>query len=415
MPPVRASYVKTLLSCIVVVVVTLPLIFVSLAWLATPFAAVAAAVAALVTIAAALLTLAATVVLIRDRRARRGDPDLFMRLNRSRDEAAIVAAGTRRRSGLLRWLAKQLLGHDLLVGDWVEVRSRAEIDATLDDQSCFEQLPFMPEMRQYCGQRAYVLRCAHRVFDYRKSRRMRHLDGAVLLTSLQCDGAHHGGCEASCYMIWKSAWLRRVDANAASVGSAAGARVAVGNVADVPNRRYRCQLTQLHDATRPIGDWSAGNFVRPLVSGNVAPLAFCVGWLTHLFNQLQYRRGGVDVPAFDDDEPQRPDTAHGGDVLLRRDEPVRVRSAGEIRITLNDRSLNRGLYFEPDMLKHCGRRYRVQCVISKLVDVVSGELITMKTPAYVLRDVRFSGERQLFNAQQEALFWRSRWLRRDVD
>jgi hypothetical protein len=37
---------------------------------------------------------------------------------------------------------------------------------------------------------------------------------------------------------------------------------------------------------------------------------------------------------------------------------------------------------------------------------------TMKTPAYLLREVHFSGERQLFNAQHEPLFWRAAWLQR---
>ena len=71
------------------------------------------------------------------------------------------------------------------------------------------------------------------------------------------------------------------------------------------------------------------------------------------------------------------------------------------------------MWFEPDMMKHCGHRYRVQAEIRKIVDIVNGEMRTMKTPAYVLRDVHFSGERQLFNAQYEPLFWRAAWLRRD--
>jgi hypothetical protein len=74
--------------------------------------------------------------------------------------------------------------------------------------------------------------------------------------------------------------------------------------------------------------------------------------------------------------------------------------------------MHRGLWFEPDMLKHCGRRYCVQAEVTKLIDIVTGEMQTMKTPAYILRDVHFSGERQLFNAQYESLFWRGAWLQR---
>ncbi len=67
------------------------------------------------------------------------------------------------------------------------------------------------------------------------------------------------------------------------------------------------------------------------------------------------------------------------------------------------------------MLKHCGRRYRVESEVKKLIDIVTGELRTMKTAAYILRDVHFSGERQEFNAQYEPLFWRGAWLEKDGD
>ena len=40
----------------------------------------------------------------------------------------------------------------LCAGDWVEVRSKAEILSTLDENGRLEGLPFMPQMFQYCGQ-----------------------------------------------------------------------------------------------------------------------------------------------------------------------------------------------------------------------------------------------------------------------
>jgi len=176
--------------------------------------------------------------------------------------------------------------------------------------------------------------------------------------------------------------------------------------------RYACQLTHLHAASQPIGVWSAVNFLRPLIAGNVMPGAFVVGWLTHIFNKIQHRRGGIAFPAFEaavsgSEGPREPRLEAGDQVI--------VRSSGEIRATLNDRSLHRGLYFEPDMLKHCGHRFCVQTEVSKLIDIVTGKMRTMKTPAYILRGVHFSGERQQFNAQYEPLFWRSVWLRRDRD
>lgn len=373
---------------------------------------------ALVALGAVTLACASGVVLFRYRRGALAERDLFLELNRSREPAAIKAGSPARISDVRRWLARRLLGHEFIVGDLVEIKSWAEIRVTLGEDGCLDQLPFMPEMLRMCGQRAYVFRCVHRLFDHRKTRRMRHMDGAVLLVGTVCDGSSHGGCEAACHTIWKSAWLRRVEPRDDTAGarSHAGRSDPVKDAATLQfgtqGPRYACQLTQLHAASQPIGNWSPINFVRPLVAGNVAPAAFVVGWLTHLFNKFQQWRQGVDFPAF---EVAMEDTERREETRFQAGDQVIVRSSAEIRATLNDQLMHRGLWFEPDMLKHCGHRYCVQVEIKNLIDIVTGELQTMKTPAYILRDVHFSGERQLFNAQHEPLFWRGAWLRRDGD
>ena len=53
----------------------------------------------------------------------------------------------------------------LRAGDWVEVRSAAEILATLDERGRLDALPFMPEMLQYCGRRFRVFKSAHKTCD----------------------------------------------------------------------------------------------------------------------------------------------------------------------------------------------------------------------------------------------------------
>ena len=412
------SYIKTTIACLVLVFVALLLVPVSLHGLANALGGWLAAASVLIALVAATFACASIVVLLRYRRGTRCEEDLFLELNRSREAAEIEAAAHSHASRLRRWLARRLLGHDFVAGDLIEVKPWVEIRATLDERGCLEQLPFMPEMLPMCGQRTRVFRCAHRLFDYRKTRRMRHMTGVVLLVRAVCGGSSHGNCEAACHTIWKAAWLRRVEHNdeAAPLSAASGRAEARISAAELPLGTqappYACQLTQLHAASQPIEGFSATNFLRPLIAGNVAPKAFMVGWMTHLFNQLQYLRGGVDFPAFED--ATRADAAVETTPLQAGD-PIIVRSSAEIRATLNGQSLHRGLYFEPDMLKHCGRRYRVQAQVKQLIDIVSGEMLTMKTPAYTLRDVHFSGERQLFNAQYEPLLWRSEWLRRDVD
>src|SRR5258705_3702676 len=94
-------------------------------------------------------------------------------------------------------------------GEWVKVRSFAEISTTLDDRGRLDGLPFMPEMLKYCGQRFRVYKSAHKtcdtIQDWTTMRRMTH---AVHLQDLRCDGAAHGGCQAGCLLFWKIAWLK---------------------------------------------------------------------------------------------------------------------------------------------------------------------------------------------------------------
>lgn len=412
------SYLKTTVACLVLVAAVPLCDLLALYWLPNVVGLLVAAVSVPVEVGAATLACAGAVVLIRYKRDALGERDLFLELNRSREPAAIKTAAPARTTRVRRWLARRLLGHDLIVGDLVEIKTWAEISATLDERGCLEHLPFMPEMLAMCGQRAYVFRCVHRLFDYRKTRRMRHMVGGVLLVGTVCDGSKHGGCEAGCHTIWKSAWLRRVERSNHTAGAPASSdRSAPLRDAGVLQfgtqaPRYTCQLTQLNVASQPIGDWSVINFLRPLVSGNVAPAAFVVGWLTHVFNELQHLRQGVSFPVF---ELALRDGGRREETRLKAGDRVVVRPTAEIKATLNYQFQHRGLYFEPDMLKHCGRRYCVQAEVKKLVDIVTGEIRTMKTPAYILRDVHFSGERQLFNAQYEPLFWRGAWLQGDGD
>jgi len=61
----------------------------------------------------------------------------------------------------------------LKTDDWVEVRSKEEILATLDEKGQLEGMPFMPEMFRFCGQRFQVYKSAHKTCNRRaRSRRI---------------------------------------------------------------------------------------------------------------------------------------------------------------------------------------------------------------------------------------------------
>ena len=90
------------------------------------------------------------------------------------------------------------------------MRSEVEILATLDERGELDSLPFMPEMLQFCGRRFRVDKRALKLCDTIGSTGMYRMRNAVHLAGVRCDGQAHDGCQASCLIYWKEAWLTRV-------------------------------------------------------------------------------------------------------------------------------------------------------------------------------------------------------------
>jgi hypothetical protein len=361
-----------------------------------------AAVGALV-IAASCAT-----VRYRARRSVDGQEDLFLALNRSRSESAL----SEKASSPMRFRAlRRLLGAPpLAVGDWVRIKSLAEIESTLDASGCLDSLPFMPEMRKYCGQTARVYRSVDKVYDYGGKKDLRRMEGVVLLLGLRCDGAAHGGCQAACYLLWKTDWLEKTTGAGVSPANIA-TRMDAERVADTPDamlQTYRCQYTQIVAASRPLRASSVRQYVRPLVAGNVTLPAFAVAIATGLFNRFQSIRGGVGFPWIG--KPSQ--TAPEPQLRLQVGEIVQVRSGPDIAATLNASNRNKGLWFDRDMLKYCGRQFRVAARVERIIDDATGKMVRMKAPCIILEGVDNSGEFLRFSAQHDYVFWREAWLQR---
>lgn len=142
-----------------------------------------------------------------------------------RDGWVATARFTLARVGLVKRPAKvartiegECLG--LKPGELVEVKSRAEIEATLDDCQLTKGLYFQEEMWDFVGQRFRVFK---RVDKYvvEATMQTRPIKNTVLLEGVFCDGSHHDGCAANCYHFWREAWLRRVDEGEPSEGAGA--------------------------------------------------------------------------------------------------------------------------------------------------------------------------------------------------
>jgi hypothetical protein len=97
---------------------------------------------------------------------------------------------------------------DLQPGELVEVRSQAEIEATLDDKGALRGLRFGAEMLPYCGRRARVLARVERIID-EKTGRMLRLRDCIILEDVWCQGTFRALCRRKIYTYWREAWLRR--------------------------------------------------------------------------------------------------------------------------------------------------------------------------------------------------------------
>jgi hypothetical protein len=98
----------------------------------------------------------------------------------------------------------------LKAGDLVRVRSREEIQATLDRWRALKGCGFLGEMAGYCGTNQRVLKRVERFIDERDYR-LKKASGIVLLDGVICSG--NGKCDRCCFFFWREEWLEKLDRN----------------------------------------------------------------------------------------------------------------------------------------------------------------------------------------------------------
>lgn len=325
---------------------------------------------------------------------------------------------------------------NLKAGELVEVRSREEILATLDERGWLEGLPLMPEMLQYCGQVFRVYKRADKTCDTVVPWSMRRMVNSVHL-ELRCDGSAHGGCEAGCLIFWKEAWLKRADKEtipvarlSASPGTApAGTLISVEQLVNANARPdeqgqmlYTCQATELHNFTSPMKWWDPRQYIRDVRSGNLSRefemqsrAGRALEWILVLLKivrafalSLVRERMGVSYPPVAGALEKTP-----LEVLdLQPGEFVQVRSREEILATLDRNKKNRGLLFDGEMLPFCGGIYRVLRRVHHIVDEKTGRMMDMKNPCIVLEGVFCKSDYNRFCPRAIYCYWRENWLRR---
>jgi hypothetical protein len=322
-------------------------------------------------------------------------------------------------------------GLGLKVGDLVEVRSAEEIQATLDDKGELDGLPFMPEMLAFCGRRLTVHKVAHKLCDYIGMTGMRRMYDAVHLTESRCDGSAHGGCQNACSLYWKEQWLKPVGADdPVTPTSEAGRRVLlpllVLNSEKEPfedgETRWSCQATEMpRAAPEKLPLKQLGQYREDVVSGNAGVLAVLKAFLVRLFNRYQDHskrllpgflliRGGLHWGFLKGGVLSgRTPTEH---LDLQPGELVRIKSREEIMATLDENLLNRGMGFDAEMSRFCGRTARVKARATRIVDERSGRMLVMKNPCIILEDIVCEGAFTANCPREYVCWWREIWLER---
>jgi len=327
-------------------------------------------------------------------------------------------------------------------GDWVQVRSKEEILATLDSNGRLDQMPFMPEMLRFCGMKLRVSKRAHKTCDPALGIEGRKMAGTVHLENIRCDGQAHDGCQAHCLIFWKEAWLRPLSTGRDSPLQHIRERRLGCHEADiVRNVRatssdgdalYVCQNTQVKYATSPLPWWDIRQYLEDYSSGNVrlsqlaAAFTFFI-WKTVaeaglgfgtpmrvVYNAFQRVIGGFPYPSGHPEVPKGVATPTCR-LDLKAGDTIRVRSFPDILKTLDGTWRNRGMYFDSEMVPFTEKTYQVQQRLERIIDERTGKMVHFKTDAVVLENVvceaRYAKCRR-FCPRGIYPFWREIWLER---
>jgi hypothetical protein len=295
-------------------------------------------------------------------------------------------------------------------GDLVDVMTPDEILQTLDSEGTLDQMPFMPEMVQYCAKRFHVSRRIDKTCFYGAVSTMREFrgDDVVTLDGLRCSGADHDGCQKACMIFWREAWLRKVQDNhpVQRVESDSIARLRARLKTSTGPNTYFCQASQLWLATNHLPQWKrvlkcfstvrAGNCTVWEMAERISVWLF---WRIRRMFRGQYARGNrKSTPA--------------GSLNLHSGELVEVQPMEKITETTNARGYNRGLSFSPGMRLLCEQQRCVERKLEKIIVDGTGEMRQLHDTVYLEGSYCSCAHVALGGCPRgEFAYWREIWLR----
>ena len=279
----------------------------------------------------------------------------------------------------------------------------------------------MPEMLQFAGREFPVRSSAHKTCD--GAAEIRKMDNTVHLEGLRCDGSAHDGCQAACPLFWREEWL----GPASEPQPAASAMTDEAALATlIPKTRrtndsgesvYRCQATDVRPASRPLSQFDPRQYIRDLTSRNITLRVFVVGLAVHAFKKYQLLtervlprrlriKGGKPYPFY-----QGTGTGERTPIVdMAPGQLVEIRKKDEIMPTLGPDNRNRRMWFDSEMMPHCGARATVDRHVQRIIDESTGKMIKLGD-CVVLDNVVCQGIYHRFCPRELDVYWRSAWLR----
>jgi hypothetical protein len=303
-------------------------------------------------------------------------------------------------------------GKELHEGQTVWVRPLQEILGTLDADGTLDGLPFMPEMARYCEQ-SFQVSCLP-IRTCVEGYGFRGLNDTVFLEGLRCDGGFHDACQRECLLFWRKAWLSDV-APGPTDGDAE--RTAVLAIAALPVRRgdrFFCQSTQLAAATCELPPATRPSLMQRLHQHGARLWRGEIGvgeFVARAIRAVLKRAGrliGIDTSERVRGALIRTEAVS---LNLKQGDWVEVKARREIEAALDTEGKNRGLLFDPPMLAHCGRRYRVAGRLERMIHEETGRMVTLQNTV-VLDGVTCPASRC---PRANPHFWREMWLKRVAD
>ena len=293
----------------------------------------------------------------------------------------------------------------LFPGDLVVVRPVDEILATLDEKGALGKLPFMPEMREFCGRQFRVSRRAFKTCV--DDTEIRRLDDTVFLEDVRCDGEAHGGCDKACLIFWKEAWLRP----AGDIDRQPATRESKINELDLfefakRGDQFFCQSSEIVNASQPLPWWEPRQYALDLLHNRISITLWLKGMFIAFYNKVAHVTGRQSWRFV-----AGPGTYNGtrSDLNLQPGDLVRVKSLERIRETLDADGKHQHLLFAPSMTEFCGSVMRVQKRVERIV--LEGRPRQRAIKDTVLLDgATCDGVCHRLCPRQSLLFWRECWL-----